>query len=132
MKKTKNRAQVGVIGGSGLYSSDAIKNPREIRLKTPFGAHEFNAAGVIGADRFALPASDGRVAATQALGGFFTPRVAGLARLRAARARLAFQHRLRQRSARLPGHLGLDAGNHAIGVVRTTVLHQPARRLRQG
>jgi 5'-methylthioadenosine phosphorylase len=30
---------VGVIGGSGLYSSDAIKNPRELRLKTPFGAH---------------------------------------------------------------------------------------------
>ena len=39
MKTTKPRAIVGVIGGSGLYASDAIKNPREIRLKTPFGAH---------------------------------------------------------------------------------------------
>ncbi len=40
MKKSpKNHAKVGVIGGSGLYSSDAIKNPRELRLKTPFGAH---------------------------------------------------------------------------------------------
>ena len=28
----KPRAKVGVIGGSGLYSSDAIANPREIRL----------------------------------------------------------------------------------------------------
>ena len=40
MKKTKKPyARVGVIGGSGLYSSDAIKAPRELRLKTPFGAH---------------------------------------------------------------------------------------------
>jgi len=36
---TKPYAKVGVIGGSGLYSSDAIKKPRELRLKTPFGAH---------------------------------------------------------------------------------------------
>lgn len=33
------RAKVGVIGGSGLYSSDAIKGARELTLKTPFGAH---------------------------------------------------------------------------------------------
>ena len=39
MKKSKNFAQVGVIGGSGLYSSDAIKAPRELTIKTPFGAH---------------------------------------------------------------------------------------------
>ncbi|MCR4293983.1 MAG: S-methyl-5'-thioadenosine phosphorylase, partial [Elusimicrobia bacterium] len=39
MKKNKNHAKVGVLGGSGLYSSDAIKNPRELRLKTPFGPH---------------------------------------------------------------------------------------------
>ena len=39
MKNARNHAKVGVIGGSGLYSSDAIKNPRELRLKTPFGAH---------------------------------------------------------------------------------------------
>ncbi|HAZ07042.1 MAG TPA: S-methyl-5'-thioadenosine phosphorylase [Elusimicrobia bacterium] len=40
MKKTKKPfAKVGVIGGSGLYRSDSIKDPRELRLKTPFGAH---------------------------------------------------------------------------------------------
>ena len=40
LKKTiKPYAKVGVIGGSGLYSSDALINARELRLKTPFGAH---------------------------------------------------------------------------------------------
>ncbi|NNN06272.1 MAG: S-methyl-5'-thioadenosine phosphorylase [Elusimicrobia bacterium] len=40
MTKTgKPRAKVAVIGGSGLYSSAAIKSPRELTLKTPFGAH---------------------------------------------------------------------------------------------
>ena len=39
MKKTRNFATVAVIGGSGLYSSDAIKAPRELTVKTPFGAH---------------------------------------------------------------------------------------------
>jgi 5'-methylthioadenosine phosphorylase len=39
VKKPRNSAKVGVIGGSGLYSSDAIRNPRELTLKTPFGAH---------------------------------------------------------------------------------------------
>jgi 5'-methylthioadenosine phosphorylase len=37
--KTRNSAKVGVIGGSGLYSSDAIKSPRALTIKTPFGAH---------------------------------------------------------------------------------------------
>jgi 5'-methylthioadenosine phosphorylase len=37
--KRRDFAKVGVIGGSGLYASEAIKNPREVRLKTPFGAH---------------------------------------------------------------------------------------------
>ncbi len=40
MTKTKTPyAKVAVIGGSGLYSSDALKGARELRLKTPFGAH---------------------------------------------------------------------------------------------
>jgi len=38
-KIQRPRAQVGVIGGSGLYSSDSIAKSREVRLKTPFGAH---------------------------------------------------------------------------------------------
>ena len=28
---------IGIIGGSGLYSMAAIGNPREVRIKTPFG-----------------------------------------------------------------------------------------------
>jgi 5'-methylthioadenosine phosphorylase len=39
MKKDSPRAQVGIIGGSGLYSSDSIKGARELTIKTPFGAH---------------------------------------------------------------------------------------------
>lgn len=39
-KKTpKNYAKVGIIGGSGLYSSAHIKNAVEITVKTPFGPH---------------------------------------------------------------------------------------------
>ncbi|MDE2490984.1 MAG: S-methyl-5'-thioadenosine phosphorylase [Elusimicrobia bacterium] len=38
-KTRKPYAKVGVIGGSGLYSSDAIKNPTDVVLKTPFGPH---------------------------------------------------------------------------------------------
>ena len=39
MTKAAPHAKVGLIGGSGLDSSGAIENPREVRLKTPFGAH---------------------------------------------------------------------------------------------
>ncbi len=31
------RADVGILGGTGLYAIDGIKNVREIKLKTPFG-----------------------------------------------------------------------------------------------
>lgn len=39
MKKSsgKARASVGVIGGSGVYEIDGIKNLKEVRIKTPFG-----------------------------------------------------------------------------------------------
>jgi len=30
-------AEVGVIGGSGLYAMDGLKDVREVRIKTPFG-----------------------------------------------------------------------------------------------
>ena len=33
------RAQVGIIGGSGLYEMPGIQGAKEIRVKTPFGAH---------------------------------------------------------------------------------------------
>jgi 5'-methylthioadenosine phosphorylase len=32
-----NKAIIGVIGGSGLYHMDGLKNLREVALKTPFG-----------------------------------------------------------------------------------------------
>ncbi len=39
MKKSagKVRATVGVIGGSGVYEIDGIKNLKEVKIKTPFG-----------------------------------------------------------------------------------------------
>ena len=64
-------------------------------------AHEFNGDGMVDLRAFALPAPECRAAATEALGGFFTPRVAGRARLRAAQARLAFRQRLRRHDRRL-------------------------------
>ena len=36
-KNQKNSAQVGIIGGSGVYEIDGIKNLREVKIKTPFG-----------------------------------------------------------------------------------------------
>ncbi len=32
------RASIGILGGTGLYEIDGIKNTREIRVRTPFGA----------------------------------------------------------------------------------------------
>jgi 5'-methylthioadenosine phosphorylase len=39
VKKTSSapRAEIGVIGGSGLYSMGGLTNTREVRVKTPFG-----------------------------------------------------------------------------------------------
>ncbi|HNW45189.1 MAG TPA: S-methyl-5'-thioadenosine phosphorylase [Elusimicrobiales bacterium] len=34
----KNLAEIAVIGGTGLYAMQEIKNVREIKVKTPFGA----------------------------------------------------------------------------------------------
>ena len=36
-KAQKPRASVGILGGTGLYEIDGIKNTREVRLRTPFG-----------------------------------------------------------------------------------------------
>src|SRR5205085_9917940 len=33
----KRQAEIGIIGGSGLYSMPGLLGPREIRIKTPFG-----------------------------------------------------------------------------------------------
>jgi 5'-methylthioadenosine phosphorylase len=32
------KAEIGIIGGSGLYSMEGLTNTREVRIKTPFGA----------------------------------------------------------------------------------------------
>jgi hypothetical protein len=50
-------------------------------------AHPISGDGAAGLEGFALSPSEGRVAATQALGGFFTPRLAGRGRLPSAQAR---------------------------------------------
>ncbi len=35
--KNENKAAIGIIGGSGLYSMSGLTETREIRVKTPFG-----------------------------------------------------------------------------------------------
>jgi 5'-methylthioadenosine phosphorylase len=35
--KSKGHAEIGIIGGSGLYAMNGLTNTREIRVKTPFG-----------------------------------------------------------------------------------------------
>ena len=32
------QAEIGIIGGSGLYSMPGLSQAKEVRLKTPFGA----------------------------------------------------------------------------------------------
>jgi 5'-methylthioadenosine phosphorylase len=36
-KAAKGQAEIGIIGGSGLYSMSGLERPREVRVKTPFG-----------------------------------------------------------------------------------------------
>jgi 5'-methylthioadenosine phosphorylase len=33
----KGSVHIGIIGGSGLYNMPGLENPREVRVKTPFG-----------------------------------------------------------------------------------------------
>lgn len=33
----RNLAQIGIIGGSGLYGMEGLQNQREVRIETPFG-----------------------------------------------------------------------------------------------
>ena len=50
-------AAVGVIGGSGLYQMDALTDPRELRVETPFGPPSDIIVGgkLAGRDVFFLP-----------------------------------------------------------------------------
>ena len=36
-KRAKTQAEIGIIGGSGLYSMNGLTKTREVRVKTPFG-----------------------------------------------------------------------------------------------
>ena len=36
-KAGRARAEIGIIGGSGLYAMPGLERPREVRVKTPFG-----------------------------------------------------------------------------------------------
>src|SRR5258708_7187049 len=35
--RSPSQAEIGIIGGSGLYAMSGIENAREVRVKTPFG-----------------------------------------------------------------------------------------------
>ena len=34
---TTHKAQIGIIGGSGLYQLEGLKNPKKVSISTPFG-----------------------------------------------------------------------------------------------
>jgi 5'-methylthioadenosine phosphorylase len=54
-------AQIGVIGGSGLYSMTGLTNTREVRLKTPFGdPSDAFVIGTVEGKRVAFLARHGR------------------------------------------------------------------------
>src|ERR1700727_2291195 len=36
-KKSAPIAEIGIIGGSGLYAMEGLTNTHEVRIKTPFG-----------------------------------------------------------------------------------------------
>lgn len=38
LKNSMSQAKIGIIGGSGLYKMDALKDVEEVQIKTPFGS----------------------------------------------------------------------------------------------
>jgi len=59
--KTENKATLGIIGGSGLYSMSGLTETREIRLKTPFGdPSDVIVLGALEGKRVAFLARHGR------------------------------------------------------------------------
>jgi len=66
-KQTKAQADIGIIGGSGLYAMPGLEKTREVRVKTPFGNPS---------DAFILGTLEGRrvaFLARHARGHRFTP-----------------------------------------------------------
>src|ERR1700741_4087694 len=67
MPKTKKRSsekepiEIGIIGGSGLYSMKGLSGSREVRVKTPFGdPSEAIVTGLLEGKRVAFLARHGR------------------------------------------------------------------------
>jgi len=59
--RTPSQASIGIIGGSGLYSMAGLTNPREIKVKTPFGEpSEAIVLGTLEGKRVAFLARHGR------------------------------------------------------------------------
>jgi 5'-methylthioadenosine phosphorylase len=60
-RTTEAVAEIGVIGGSGLYSMNGLTETREIRVKTPFGEpSDAFVVGTLEGKRFAFLARHGR------------------------------------------------------------------------
>src|SRR5437879_6910846 len=59
--KSTTQAEIGIIGGSGLYSMNGLTNTREIRVKTPFGdPSDVIVLGTLEGKRVAFLARHGR------------------------------------------------------------------------
>jgi 5'-methylthioadenosine phosphorylase len=60
-ESAKHEASIGILGGSGLYEIEGIKDTREVRLRTPFGApSDPYVLGTLGGRRVAFLARHGR------------------------------------------------------------------------
>jgi 5'-methylthioadenosine phosphorylase len=60
-KSGKAQAEIGIIGGSGLYSMPGLERPREVRVKTPFGEpSDALVVGTLEGRRLAFLARHGR------------------------------------------------------------------------
>lgn len=58
---SKPSAEIGIIGGSGLYSMPGLQSPREVRMRTPFGdPSDVLAIGSLEGHRVAFLARHGR------------------------------------------------------------------------
>jgi 5'-methylthioadenosine phosphorylase len=60
-KSAKTQAEIGIIGGSGLYSMNGLTKTREVRVKTPFGEpSDAIVLGMLEGKRVAFLARHGR------------------------------------------------------------------------
>jgi 5'-methylthioadenosine phosphorylase len=60
-KRANTQAEIGIIGGSGLYSMNGLTKTREVHVKTPFGApSDAIVLGVLEGKRVAFLARHGR------------------------------------------------------------------------